>query len=207
MKKIASICTVATVCLLTGCVHLETPTASNHFVVEKPAVRQAQLTGIQQWKIKGAFSVTQTGQQPDIANYVWTQKNPNQYRIQISSALNLYTITLVHESNIIALYKNGVLKWYAKTPEALMQKALGWSLPLQPLQSWIKGTPAAGQYHARYDEYGHIILLQQFGWTIKYDAYKTENNIDFPQLMTLQRPNWLVKIVIHPSHIDTNTVY
>lgn len=159
-------------------------------------MRQMQLAKIQSWKMSGALSIAQVDQQSEIVNYTWEQINPERYRIKIMSALNLYTVIITRQFHVITLSKNGTTVFNAKTPEKLMKKALGWSLPIQPLQNWIKGMPVNGDYTAKYDQYGHIILLQQMGWVIKYDAYKTNGNFDLPQQIILRRSGIQVKIII-----------
>ncbi|MCX7125295.1 MAG: lipoprotein insertase outer membrane protein LolB [Gammaproteobacteria bacterium] len=197
MKKYLMIGILASLCLLSGCVRLQTPTASTTFQIEKPAIRQAQLAKVNSWKINGAFSIQQTGQQPEIANYSWYQFANKNYRIEISSVLNLYSVVIDCDANSITLSKNGTQKLSAKTPEKLMLKALGWSLPIDELHEWIKGMPALGKYSAQYDAYGHLILLKQKGWTVKYDSYKANAAVDLPQMITLRRSGLFVKIVIN----------
>ncbi|OGT49417.1 MAG: outer membrane lipoprotein LolB [Gammaproteobacteria bacterium RIFCSPHIGHO2_12_FULL_38_11] len=192
IKKCLLICGVV---LLSGCVRLQTPVASKTFEVQNIFSRQVKLSKINNWKIHGAFSIAQTGQQPEIANYVWNQVNSENYRIEISSALNLYSVVIVCRSGLVSLLKNGSQRFSAKTPEKLMEKALGWSLPISELDNWIKGMPADGKYKAKYDVYGHLILLKQMGWTVQYGSYKANKNVDLPQMITLQRTGLFVKIV------------
>lgn len=198
LKKYVILFVSTCVLLLSGCAVLRTPNPSERFVVQTPIARQAELSKIQYWKIEGAFSITQANKRPEIANYSWFQLNPKSYRISISSALGLYHVQINREFGMVTLWKNGVHVSSAKTPEGLMQKALGWSLPIHELSSWIKGEPAkhAGFYVARYDAYGHLTVLQQKGWILHYSAYrKSEYDVDFPRVVVMERPGILVKIV------------
>ncbi|MCX7121416.1 MAG: lipoprotein insertase outer membrane protein LolB [Gammaproteobacteria bacterium] len=197
MKKYILVCMLLSFTLLSGCVRLQVPQESTTFQVQKPSIRQAQLAKISKWEIRGAFSIQQTGQQAEIANYAWLQSDSKNYRIEISSALNLYSVVIVRKANLMTLSKNGSRNITAKTPEKLMQKALAWSLPISALDDWIKGMPVPGKFSAQYDVYGHLILLQQMGWTVRYRSYKTNGDIDLPQMLILQRPGLFVKIVIN----------
>ena len=86
----------------------------------------------------------------------------------------------------------------AKTPEALLQKAVGWYLPITPLRYWYKGMPAPrsfGDYKVTYDQYGHLIALMQSGWQVTFGAYKQIGNVDLPQLLKIKRSGLSIKII------------
>lgn len=188
---------VATV-LLSGCARMDDVMGSKHFCVKSPVERQAELATINTWRIDGAFSIKQPGQKTEIADYIWNQQSRKDYRIRITSPLNLYFIQIYHEYGSVTLWKNTTHVSTAKTPEGLMQKAIGWSLPVSELSMWLKGMPAqnAGPYHAEYDEYGHLILLEQSGWVLHYCVYKRyHKDLDFPRVLTMKRPGFSVKIV------------
>src|SRR3990167_250042 len=185
--------------LLSSCVSLRAPQTHSSFTQESSTLRQAQLKKIKNWTISGAFSIQQINQQPVIANYIWHQQG-NRYQIHISSVLNVYTVMITKQLHVISLYKNGNLISHASTPEKLMKNALGWSLPIGNLSDWIKGIPASEKYHAAYDAFGHIILLTQLGWQIRYAQYNTFHSIDLPAIIYLERPGINIKL------IETNTV-
>jgi len=186
------------VVLLSGCARPDKILASKHFLVRSPASRQAELAKIETWRIDGAFSMKQPGQKTGIADYVWTQQSRKNYRISITSPLNLYFVQIIREYGTVKLWKNTTHVSTAKTPEGLMQIALGWSLPVSQMSSWIKGMPSekAGRYHAEYDHFGHLVLLEQSGWTMHYGVYKRyDGDLDFPHEMTMERLGFCVKIV------------
>ena len=186
--------------LLTGCTQLGTPLPSRTFQVQTPHARQVALAKLTAWRMSGAFSIQQTGQKPNIANFAWRNYSGKNYSIEISSALGLYSISIHREDHNVTLWKNGTHPYNAPTPEGIMQQAMGWSLPISPLSSWMKGMPSkTALYEAQYDAYGHLTTLEQDGWTIKFSAYKNNDsvaNVDFPQIILLQRPGMVVKIVV-----------
>ncbi len=188
------------VLLLSGCDTLKTPRASERFEQKTPLERQTALTKIKFWKIYGAFSIRQERQKPEIADYSWDQQGSKNYRIVLSSPMDLYHVTISRRMGSVTLWKNGTHAFNAKTPEGLMQKALGWSLPVRALSVWIKGMPDlhAGKYAAGYDTFGHLTVLHQKGWTLHFGAYRRneEYGVDLPQIITLERPGFFVKIIV-----------
>ncbi|MBI3147853.1 MAG: outer membrane lipoprotein LolB [Betaproteobacteria bacterium] len=57
----------------------------------------------------------------------------------------------------------------------LMEREMGWALPLQGLSDWVRARPRAGTpYDAEYDPGGRLALLRQDGWTIEYQRHFDE---------------------------------
>jgi outer membrane lipoprotein LolB len=199
-KRFLKIVGLASFLLLSGCANIEGLHESRHFQVKSPAVRQAELSKIKSWQINGAFSIDQAGRQhAEIAYFDWHQINPKNYHIDISSALNLYSMSIYREYGTVKLWKNGVNVSTAKTPEGLMEKAVGWSLPIREMNYWIKGVPAenAGNYQTRFNRYGQLMMLQQEGWMVYYNKYRRNAyGIDLPHVVIMQRPGLSAKIVI-----------
>jgi outer membrane lipoprotein LolB len=167
--------------------------------VETPAARQAALAKVKFWREEGEFSIREIGKPREFANYVWDEYNKKSYRIAITSVLGLYRVEIYYQFNTVKLWKNGTHVYTAKTPEGLMQKALGWALPVDEMKYWIKGVPAenAGHYVAQYDVYGHLTSLVQDGWAVSFGKYKKNvNGIDFPGAITMQWGKYRVKIAI-----------
>lgn len=199
LKKCILIAALLGVLLLSSCDILDKPKPSQYFFVMSPATRNAQLAKIKFFRLGGEFSIQQPMKLPKIANFTWKQFGQKAYNINITSTLGLFSADINYQLGIVKLWKNGTHVSTAKTPSSLMQKALGWSLPISPMSSWVKGMPAknAGYYEARYDYFGHLISLRQAGWILYYSAYKNDGDkVDFPQVILMSRPGLQVKIVI-----------
>src|SRR3989338_4376103 len=186
--------------LLSSC-GLPLPGKPGVFKVEAPLFRQAQLAKMEFWHAGGVFSIVQTdkpSERPEIASFDWQQLNQG-YRIIITSALDLYRLEILRQLGSVTLWKNGTEASNAKTPEGLMQKAVGWSLPISELSTWIKAMPVKSSpiAHAKYDEYGHLIGLSQDGWAMRFDVFrKVDDGVDLPHAIVMERPGLKVNIVI-----------
>jgi outer membrane lipoprotein LolB len=192
---------------LTGCVSMKTPPQqpAGSFQTETAAQRQTQLETVRSWNASGAISIQRASQSPVIMRYDWQQEGPDHYQIHLAASLNLGAVSITGRPGRVTLQKGNEPPISAATPEALMQKGLGWSLPIPAFWYWARGLPAPGATQATtYDSYGHLTVLQQQGWTVRFSDYHTIQGVDLPQVIQLQRPGIFIKIVIkqwsiHPA--------
>lgn len=62
--------------------------------------------------------------------------------------------------------------------EVVMQRQLGWSLPLSVLPQWVRGQPAGGIPVAgeTYDEAGRLTAFRQLDWQVQLERYRPVAN-------------------------------
>ena len=84
-----------------------------------------------------------------------------------------YTVGRIHRDARGATLDDTYGKHYAAPDaESLMQKALGWQLPLSGLRYWIMALPAPeGEFRVEHNSNGQVSLLHQQGWEISYSHY------------------------------------
>ncbi len=177
---------------ISGCVNMYT-TQQKHYTYAKPQQRKLNIAKVTSWNIQGAFSV-QFAKQSIMASYVW-QQSGKKYNLKIAAPLNFATLVIKGQPGKVVMEK-GTKNYTAKTPEALMQKQMGWFLPVSNLYYWIRGFPAPGKHKITYDQYGHVRTLQQQGWMVRFENYQTVRGVDLPKIMQLQNAKLKVKLVI-----------
>ena len=71
----------------------------------------------------------------------------------------------------------------AASPEALLEREIGWSVPLQGLRYWIVGIPVPDGAPSKleFDDFGRLARLEQAGWTVVYERYDTVNGLSLPE--------------------------
>lgn len=183
--------------LIAGCVNTTPPQSSTNFQTQNPAQRQTQLATVTSWDAAGALSIQRGGQSPAIMRFEWHQQGPNTYQIHLAASLNVAEMTITGTPGRVTLQSDNKAPQSAPTADQLMQKALGWSLPVSSLWYWVRGMPAPGANQgAQYDHFGHLVSLQQSGWSIHLSDFHTVNGADLPQVIELQRPGLMARIVI-----------
>jgi outer membrane lipoprotein LolB len=182
---------------LSGCASLtpSTLTAQQKQLHQRPAIQQtALLQALTHWQIEGAFSLSQ-GAKHIIANYTWQQR-PSTFSLRIYSGLNLASISIKGSDHNITLTNENGQTWHAKSISSLMQKALGWQLPINGLVYWIKGLPAPGKHSTQINTTGNLKTLTQNGWQINYQRYQRADIYDLPNIITIQGHQTHIKLVI-----------
>jgi len=133
---------------------------------------QAQLEAIQHWQINGKLGIRSPAENGS-ASLKW-QQQPQQYQINLAGPLGHKRLQISGTPKRVTLTQAGQPPLSAKSAEALIKKAAGWSLPVAQLNYWVRGLPApkAPITALSLSPEGLISELQQAGWTISYSNYQ-----------------------------------
>lgn len=178
--------------VLTGCSTMQTLPQNYHKL--EWSERSKQLNNIQEWSINGSISIIYA-ETKDIASYHWQQKK-DVYSIEVSSPLNLIHFNLYGNKNKITLQQSTYRIYTANNPEQLLRQYIGWNIPVSNLVYWVRGIPAPhSAYTSQLDQYNHLSVLKQQGWTIHYSNYTVLDNIDLPTTISLEKSHIKIKII------------
>jgi outer membrane lipoprotein LolB len=79
----------------------------------------------------------------------------------------------------------------------LIHQRIGWPLPVDALQWWVRGLAAPGLVDAeQFDSQGLLLHLEQFGWSIDINRYKEFAGLQLPIRVDARRDNYRVKLAI-----------
>lgn len=158
--------------------------------------RQKQLSTLTRWTIRGAMSI-HANKQAFSVYYNWQQTNESQYVIHLFGPLGIGAVTITGKKNKVTLTNAHGQTFRSKTPEKLIENALGFHLPISSLFYWVRGLPVPNApSHIKKDEFNHITTLKQSGWKIQYIQYAGICPHDLPSKIILQSKNVYTKITI-----------
>ena len=80
----------------------------------------------------------------------------------------------------------------AATPEALLERELGWHLPVAPLRDWLRGRPMRSEIELERDADGQVTGFVEDGWTISYGDFRDGK----PTRITARKPPYQVRLAI-----------
>lgn len=155
------------------------------------------LNDVQKWNLHAQIALRQLHtSQAWSANLQWSQQKQN-YHIALFGPLGTNSYELNGRPGNVELSMADGKHFTATSPETLLAKQTGWSLPVSNLYYWIRGLPVPSMSaDKQFDNYYHLTVLKQDGWTIQYLRYTSVDRIDIPSKIFLNNPDLNVKIVI-----------
>jgi outer membrane lipoprotein LolB len=92
----------------------------------------------------------------------------------------------------------------AEGVNALIQDRMGWPIPVDALQWWVRGLAApGGSDMEELDSEGLLVHLEQFGWNVDFNRYNTDAGLALPVRLDARRDNYRVKLAIGSWLVDT----
>lgn len=153
--------------LLNGCAQRHTFTPPADLIAH-----QQHLQAIDRWALSGKLGIRTTDDSGS-ASVNWSQQVAN-YQINLSGPLGQKRMIITGTPKRVRLEQSGSEPLEARSAEALIRKAAGWTLPVTQLRYWVRGVPAPRQRitHLEQNSAGLIAQLTQGGWRIQYSNYK-----------------------------------
>jgi outer membrane lipoprotein LolB len=156
----------------------------------------ASITKIKNWHMTGriAFNDSKEGAN---ANFIWQQFGDG-FKLEVFGPFGAERVTIFGTPNKVTLISHDGTKSTARTPEQLLNKKLGWHIPISGLQYWIMGIPEPDIKITKYtlNKEGLLKTLSQQSWVANYFEYQILSGEILPGKITLNNHNLKVKVAI-----------
>jgi outer membrane lipoprotein LolB len=164
--------------------------------------RQSAIKTLDHWHCEGraAIIAQNTGGQ---ISFDWTHNAKDQIlRIKTPLGQNALQLTINPRGATLVDHEGQVTQ--GDDGEALLDAALGWSIPIESLRAWLLGLPASREDSYTLDAQGRILALDSQGWKIGYTRYSaikaplpaSLNELTLPSKLELQRMDMTLRLVI-----------
>ena len=88
---------------------------------------------------------------------------------------------------------------------ALIQDRMGWPVPVEALQWWVRGLAAPGVVNdEQFDPQGLLTSLDQLGWRVEFNRYDAKTGIALPVRLDARRDSYRVKLAIGRWQLGTD---
>ena len=158
-------------------------------------LRRTRLEPVDAWNIKGRIAV-QYAKDGFSAGLRWQQAQ-DKFNISLTDPLGRVAARLEGNDQQVMLSAQGET-YSADSPDQLMQKQLGWALPLDSLYHWSKGIPDPNHplRAVGYDNFGRPVSLLQDGCQVYFKQYPDNDVLSQPKHVSIERPTFKAKLVI-----------
>lgn len=184
-KRAASVLLAIGAALLAGCGTLLELFPTGRDTAEPEAARQThadELSRLRSWSLLGTLAVRPASGDAARVTMQWRQ-SPDSYIVRFMGPLGVGLFEVEGSATAVeARFPDG-RRTSAASPEALLEREIGWSVPLQGLRYWIVGVPApdGAPSKVELDDRGRLARLEQAGWTVVYERYGALDGLPLPE--------------------------
>ncbi len=152
------------------------------------------------YTINGRIAVKYDGERSS-ANLHWAH-SPDADDVLLLAPLGV-TVAHLRRDTTGAMLEASGKRYAAQDSGQLMQQVLGWRLPLDGLPYWVLALPRPGaQAGMERDSSGHVNLLRQDGWSVRYVRYAAQAPGSLPVRMVLQREGVEIQLLVDEWQIQ-----
>lgn len=191
LKRLA---TVILLCTLAACTTVPQKSADRDGLAAFEA-RNGRLGGIASWGLAGKISLDD-GDEGGSGRLRWDVE-PGLSELDFHGALGRGAWHLRVGPGLARLQLADGTEQVAPGVGDLIRDQIGWTVPLDALQWWVRGLAAPGPVENRIlDPQGLLVSLRQFGWSVEYDRYGSFGGLQMPVRLDAKRDNYRVKLAI-----------
>lgn len=184
---------------LSGCSFFSTKPDDKDFVYQDTSPiwqeYRSNVAPYLDWELQGKLGI----RSPDdtlSAYLVWFQ-HVKSFDINLSGPLGVGATRIKGNDQAVVVDIANEGKFYADTPEELVQRLLGWTIPVSELVYWVRAIPEPNStFTTQFNEQGQLIKLEQSGWTINYLRYLDRQTMLLPDKITLSREELTLTLII-----------
>ncbi|MEM7378732.1 MAG: lipoprotein insertase outer membrane protein LolB [Pseudomonadota bacterium] len=192
--------------VLTGCATPEKPlilSLDATAVTARQEMRDRQLQTLPSWRFTGRVKV-EGNERPTTAEIQWTKRG-EESRITLSGPGGYRASTLdVSPGNVVLRRAEGdVIR--AVDPDQLIEKLVGWPMPLSLMNDWVLGLPGPANVLAR-DSQAHLERTQYREWDGQLGGYRTVDEIAMPHRIRVTDGHLRVAISVRQWEIGLKPV-
>lgn len=156
------------------------------------------------WSIEGRVALAHNHRSWH-ASIAWSRE-PDRWLVNLSAPLGQGSVLLRGEKGMAVLEGDDGVSYTAPSAEELLERHLGWRIPVSGLDYWVRGLAAPGA-SARLvrDESGGLIRIEQQGWLIDYRRWRRVDGMQLPDKLFLESKSeeLSVRLVIDDWRTDS----
>lgn len=185
----------ASVLLLAACAQQRVkPIAANTALLAHQATREHALALHAGWTLRGRIGVSD-GRDGGSGSLEWTQDGDS-FRFTVHAPVTGKTWTLSGDADHAVL--RGLREEAVEGADAatLLERELGWRVPVAELVDWVRGMRAPGNADIQFRANGLPAAIEQAGWKVEFPEYDESREPPLPRKVFASRGNYKVRLAI-----------
>lgn len=142
------------------------------------------------WRLEGRLAVSD-GRDSGSGSVVWEQDGAY-FMISLRAPISGQSWRLSGDDSLATLEGLKSYPLTANSPEALLERELGWHLPVAALRHWLRGRPMRDGVAVTQDERGQVTGFVEEGWAIGLREFESGR----PTRITARKPPYQVRLAI-----------
>lgn len=164
--------------------------------------REQLFADLDQWRVHGRMAIS-NGEDGGSAGFVIHDNQQGELRLNLSATGGRWR--LLADANGAELEGSRIPVRHAKTPEPLVEEALGWYLPVTFMRDWIRGLPAPEGASLEFGDNGSLLALHHSDWLIAYERYREVDGFWLPQKIVAKSGPYRVSLVVLGWKLGANS--
>lgn len=155
------------------------PSPPDAALLDRQAAREQALAAHAAWTLHGRLGVSDARDSGSGA-LEWTQDGDT-FRFSVHAPVTGKTWVLAGDAHHARLEGLRSAAVEGDDAAALLERELGWRVPLAELADWVRGMRAAGPARVTFRGDGLPAEIDQAGWTVQYPDYDTRHEPALPR--------------------------
>jgi outer membrane lipoprotein LolB len=192
---------VAAALLLGACVGQRTkPVRADAAALANQAAREAALATMDDWSLHGRLGVSD-GHDSGSGSLEWTQ-HASAFRFSVHAPVTGKTWVLSGDDGHARLDGLREQEVDGRDAASLLERELGWKVPVADLRYWVRGQRAPGAADIEFRDDGLPAMIAQGGWTVRYLDYDVARDPPMPSKVFASRGSARVRVAISQWSFD-----
>jgi outer membrane lipoprotein LolB len=166
----------------------------------RQVVREQALATHAAWSLRGRLGVSD-GRDGGSGSLEWSQDGAR-FRFSVHAPVTGKTWLLAGQPGDVAL--EGLREQVVKGEDAagLLERELGWRVPVAELVDWARGARAPGAAQIRFRADGLPAEIDQAGWNVEYLDYEQGHDPPLPSKVFASKGNYKVRLSIREWSLE-----
>jgi outer membrane lipoprotein LolB len=167
-------------------------------LLARQSEREHALASQPRWQLAGRLGVA-NAKDAGSGSLEWRQDGDT-FRFSVHAPVTGKTWVLSGDTHRVVLEGLRAQPVEGDDAAALLERELGWHVPVAELSDWVRGARSKGEARIEFNGEGLPAVIEQGGWKIEYPDYDTTHQPPLPRKIFASRGDSRVRLSVSQWH-------